>query len=67
MIPENELQDKILKVLEHSDVPLTASEIAQKLKIKRRIVLRRLQRLAVEGKVKGKRVNIAKGVWIWWI
>ncbi|MFW6185143.1 MAG: hypothetical protein ACOC5C_00530 [Halobacteriota archaeon] len=62
-----ELEDKILKVIKSNNVPLVTSEIADKLDVDRRIVLRRLQRLAIEGKVKGRRIEAANGIWIWWL
>jgi len=48
-------------------VPLITSEIAEKLNLERRVVLRRLQRMAIEGKVRGRRIDAANGIWIWWI
>ncbi len=61
------LQDRIYKILEEAKVPLITSEIAEKLNLERRVVLRRLQRMAIEGKVKGRRIDAANGIWIWWI
>ncbi|HID43848.1 MAG TPA: HTH domain-containing protein [Archaeoglobaceae archaeon] len=62
-----ELEQKILRVVKNAGVPLVTSEIAEKLKVDRRILLRRLQRLAIEGKVKGRRIEAANGIWIWWL
>ncbi len=61
------LQKKIYKILEEAKVPLITSEIAEKLNLERRVVLRRLQRMAIEGKVKGRRIDAANGIWIWWL
>ncbi len=62
-----EIEEKIVKVLKDAGVPLVTSEIAEKLNVDRRVVLRRLQRLAIEGKIKGRRIDAANGIWIWWI
>ncbi|RUM34341.1 MAG: hypothetical protein DSY33_02325 [Archaeoglobus sp.] len=61
------LQEKIYRIIKESEVPLITSEIAEKLKLERRVVLRRLQRMAIEGKVKGRRIDAANGIWIWWL
>jgi DNA-binding Lrp family transcriptional regulator len=61
-----ELEQKIMKVIKDAKVPLVTSEIAEKLKVDRRMLLRRLQRLAIEGKIKGRRIDAANGIWIWW-
>jgi len=61
------LEQKIINALKEAGVPLITSEIAEKLKCDRRVVLRRLQRLAIEGKIKGRRIDAANGIWIWWI
>ncbi len=61
------LQEKIYRILEEAKVPLITSEIAEKLNLERRVVLRRLQRMAIEGKVKGRRIDAANGIWIWWL
>ncbi len=61
------LEQKLIKVLEDSKVPLVTSEIAEKVNVDRRVVLRRLQRLAIEGKIKGRKIEAANGIWIWWI
>ena len=60
------LEERIIQFLEHHDVPLVTSEIAEGLKMDRRVVLRRLQRLAIEGKIKGRKIDAANGIWIWW-
>lgn len=62
-----EIEERIVKVLKDAGVPLVTSEIAEKLNVDRRVVLRRLQRLAIEGKIKGRRIDAANGIWIWWI
>lgn len=62
-----ELEEKIIKVVEDSKVPLVIPEIANMVAEDRRVVLRRLQRLAIEGKVKGRRIDAANGIWIWWL
>lgn len=62
-----ELEEKILTVIQNNKVPLVTSEISDKLGLDRRVVLRRLQRLAIEGKVKGRRIEAANGIWIWWL
>lgn len=62
-----ELEEKILTVIQNNNVPLVTSEIADSLELDRRVVLRRLQRLAIEGKVKGRRIEAANGIWIWWL
>ncbi len=61
------LQEKIYEILKKANAPLITSEIAEMLKLERRVVLRRLQRMAIEGKVKGRRVDVANGIWIWWL
>jgi len=63
----DEMESEIVKVLRDAGVPLVTSEIAEKLNVDRRVVLRRLQRLAIEGKIKGRRIDAANGIWIWWI
>ncbi len=63
----DEMEKKIIDVLKNAGVPLVTSEIAEKLNVDRRVVLRRLQRLAIEGKIKGRRIEAANGIWIWWI
>ncbi len=62
-----EIEERIVKVLKDAGVPLVTSEIAEKLNVDRRVVLRRLQRLAIEGRIKGRRIDAANGIWIWWI
>ncbi|WP_456328378.1 winged helix-turn-helix transcriptional regulator [Archaeoglobus sp.] len=62
-----DLESKILDVLKREGVPLVTSEIAEKIGVDRRVVLRRLQRLAIEGKIKGRKIEAANGIWIWWI
>ncbi len=62
-----DLESKILEVLERERVPLVTSEIAEKVGVDRRVVLRRLQKLAIEGKIKGRKIEAANGIWIWWI
>jgi len=61
------LESKILEILRSEGVPLVTSEIAEKMGVDRRIVLRRLQKLAIEGKIKGRKIEAANGIWIWWI
>ena len=63
----DEMENEIVRVLKDAGVPLVTSEIAEKLNVDRRVVLRRLQRLAIEGKIKGRRIDAANGIWIWWI
>ncbi len=63
----DEMERKIIDVLKNAGVPLVTSEIAEKLNVDRRVALRRLQRLAIEGKIKGRRIEAANGIWIWWI
>lgn len=63
----DEMEMKIIDVLKNAGVPLVTSEIAEKLNVDRRVALRRLQRLAIEGKIKGRRIEAANGIWIWWI
>lgn len=63
----DDLEEKILNILRSEGVPLVTSEIAEKIGVDRRVVLRRLQRLAIEGKIKGRRIDVANGIWIWWI
>jgi len=58
---------KILEVLRSEGVPLVTSEIAEKIGVDRRIVLRRLQKLAIDGKIRGRKIEAANGIWIWWI
>ncbi len=62
-----DLESKILEVLKVEGVPLVTSEIAEKIGVDRRVVLRRLQKLAIEGKIKGRKIEAANGIWIWWI
>ncbi len=63
----DKMENEIVRVLKDAGVPLVTSEIAEKLNVDRRVVLRRLQRLAIEGKIKGRRIDAANGIWIWWI
>jgi len=63
----DELENKIIKTLKEAKVPLVTSELAEKLNVDRRVLLRRLQRLAIEDKIKGRRIEAAHGIWIWWI
>ena len=63
----SEMEERIIEILKNAGVPLVTSEIAEKLNVDRRVVLRRLQRLAIEGKIKGRRIEAANGIWIWWI
>ncbi len=63
----DDMERMIIDVLRSAGVPLVTSEIAEKLNVDRRVVLRRLQRLAIEGKIKGRRIEAANGIWIWWI
>ncbi len=62
-----DLESKILNILKDEGVPLVTSEIAEKIGVDRRVVLRRLQKLAIEGKIKGRKIDVANGIWIWWI
>ena len=62
-----DIEKKILEILKDAGVPLITSEIAEKLDVDRRVVLRRLQKLAIEGKIKGRKIEAANGIWIWWI
>jgi len=61
------IESRILEVLRVEGVPLVTSEIAEKIGMDRRIVLRRLQKLAIEGKIRGRKIEAANGIWIWWI
>ena len=63
----NDLESKILDVLKREGVPLVTSEIAEKVGADRRVVLRRLQKLAIEGRIKGRKIEVANGIWIWWV
>jgi DNA-binding Lrp family transcriptional regulator len=62
-----DLEQKLVNVLKSEGVPLVTSEIAEKVGVDRRVVLRRLQKLAIEGKIKGRKIEAANGIWIWWI
>ncbi len=62
-----ELEEKIISAVKDSQVPLVTPEIADMVEEDRRVVLRRLQRLAIEGKIKGRRIDAANGIWIWWL
>jgi len=62
-----DLEQKLVNVLKSEGVPLVTSGIAEKVGVDRRVVLRRLQKLAIEGKIKGRKIEAANGIWIWWI
>ena len=63
----DDIEKRIIEILKNAGTPLVTSEIAEKLNVERRVALRRLQRLAIEGKIKGRRIDVANGIWIWWI
>ena len=67
MYSEEEVRERIMKILSSVDGPLATSEIAQMIGMNRRVTLRALQKLAIEGKIKGRRAKVAKGLWLWWV
>ena len=67
MYSEEEIRERIMKILSSVDGPLATSEIAQMIGMNRRVTLRALQKLAIEGKIKGRRAKVAKGLWLWWV
>ncbi len=67
MYPEEEVRERIMEILSSVDGPLATSEIAQMIGMNRRVTLRALQKLAIEGKIKGRRAKVAKGLWLWWV
>ena len=60
-------QDKILKIVNSADQPLHTMEVARHFphisdfRIKNTLI-----RLQVSGKISGRCLDVAKGVWIWW-
>ncbi len=64
---EEEVKEKILEILSSTDGPLATSEIAKVLGLNRRVTLRALQKLAIEGRIRGRRAKVARGLWLWWI
>jgi DNA-binding Lrp family transcriptional regulator len=62
-----DVERRLIDVLKNAGVPLVTSEVAEKVGIDRRVVLRRLQKLAIEGKIKGRKIEAANGIWIWWV
>lgn len=61
------LPSKILKIISASDKPLHTSEVVRrKLKASDYQVKMSLIRLMNEGKISGRLLDVARGVWIWW-
>lgn len=69
---EDELADKVKKVIEQSNQPLETNEIQHAIKgigekVTRTKIFYRLNMLRGEGKINGKLISSGgKGVWIWW-
>ncbi len=66
-LSEEEVRRKIIDILKSAEGPLATSEIAKIIGMNRRVTLRALQKLAIEGKIKGRRAKVARGLWLWWI
>lgn len=60
------ISEKILKILAEAKEPLETKEIELLLKETRVKVLYRLNLLRGDGLIKGKPVGSGKGTWIWW-
>ncbi len=67
MYSEEEVRERIMDLLSSTAGPMATSEIAQAVGVNRRVALRILQKLAIEGKIKGRRAKVAKGLWLWWV
>ena len=65
---EDEISQKILKILKVAKEPLETREIEKQIpKATRTKILYRLNDLRAESKIRGKRISAGgKGVWIWW-
>ncbi len=59
------IQD-ILSIFSNTNRPYTTTEIVKLLKKPRHIIKNRLDKLAIEGKIKGKQTK-NRGSWIWWV
>jgi hypothetical protein len=65
--PHPTLSSKILKIVNSSDKPLHTSEMVRAhLKASDYQVKMSLIRLMNEGKISGRLLDVARGVWIWW-
>ena len=62
---EHEVTERILRVLRKAKEPLTTAEIVKAVGLPRHIVIKRLFKLAVEGRIRGKQTK-TRGSWIWW-
>lgn len=65
---EDEVSQKILKILEKSKEPLETREIERQMHgTTRAKIMYRLNDLRAESKIKGKRISAGgKGIWVWW-
>jgi len=65
--PHPTLPSKILKIVNASDKPLHTSEVVRaNLKASDYQVKMSLIRLMNEGKISGRLLDVARGIWIWW-
>jgi len=62
----DELTQQIYKIVKNSNEPLTTDEIVGAVKQPRHLVIHRLRKLAMEGKIRGKQTR-ERGSWIWWL
>ena len=64
---ENNISEKILKLVNSAKEPLETREIEEKLNgVSRAKILYRLNLLRGENKIKAKSIGAGKGNWIWW-
>lgn len=65
---EDEISQKILKILKGAREPLETRDIEKQIPSATRTkVMYRLNDLRGEGKIKGKRIGGGKGNWVWWV
>ncbi len=62
----NQILNDILLLFLNSNKPYTTNEIVKLFNKPRHIIKNRLDKLAIEGKIKGKQTK-NRGSWIWWM
>ena len=62
----DDISIKALRIIRKSSEPMSTKELQERLMITRTKMFYRLNRLVVEGKIRGKYISSGKGVWVWW-
>jgi hypothetical protein len=62
----DEVEKRLLHLVNKSDEPLSTRELVLKMKMTRSKVFYRLFLLRAENRIRGKFIGSGKGSWIWW-